>query len=508
MLGEDRGKIYVNESFLAAMVVFIAFSLRILHVIFTSRLNPLAGDLTLDAITYDRWAKALVWGGDAGSTQMMQAPLFPWFVSIIYRFFGPDLAAVRLAHAALGTIACAFVTVTTRRLFRSSTAGILAGLTAALYLPAIFYEGVLVPATLVLFLNALFVFVLVPESGYPSRTRLVFAGLVLGLTSAANPAGLLLLPFALVHLALFRRPISGLFIRRAAFFLAGLLAALGPLAVRNHGLAGEFTPLTSGGGINFYIGSNPEANGFYRVPAYMGRSLGGTPEKQLEQMHLVASRESGRELTPSEVSSFWLRKGIRYGIENPGRWLTLLRRKTVFFWNAHERANVENLYFHRGFGGIIALPLLTFGIVAPLGLLGIFMSREQHAQLWILYGGTLSCFFFALIFYVLARYRLPVMVFLFPFAGAALTGLLKQLRDRRRVEPALMIVALLLIARLVNTPAARDTGAGMAGNYVRLGVVYNGKGDTGKAAEAFREALRLDPSNAAAREGLRLLGKE
>lgn len=507
MRREEIGRIYINESFLAAMVILIAFSLRALHAVFTSKLNPLAGDLTLDALIYDRWAKALVWGGDAGPTQVMQAPLFPWFVSLVYRFFGPSLTAVRFAQAILGTAACGLVTVATRRLFRSSLAGILAGLAAALYLPSIFFEGVLVPSTLILFLNALLVFVLVPESGPPSAARRVIAGLVLGLSVAANPSGLLMVPFVLVHIALFRRAAKGAFLRNSALFLAGLLAALAPLAVRNHRLSGEFTPLTSGGGINFYIGSNPEANGFYNVPSYAGESLGGTPEKQLERMNLTASRETGRELGPSGVSSFWLRKGIRYGVENPERWFYLLRQKAVFFWNSYERANVENLYFHRTFGGILALPLLTFGVVAPLCLLGIFMSRERHDNLWLLYGGIASCFFSALLFYVLARYRLPMMAFVFPFAGAALAGLLKLIRDRRRFELALMIAALLLIARLVNMPAARDTAGGMAGNYARLGLVHHGRGEREKAAEAFLEALKLDPSNAAAKEGLRILGK-
>jgi 4-amino-4-deoxy-L-arabinose transferase-like glycosyltransferase len=506
MSREERGRIYVNESFLAAMVILIAFSLRALHVIFTSKFNPLAGDLTLDALIYDKWAKALVWGGDAGSTQMMQAPLFPWFVSLVYRFFGPSLTAVRFAQAILGTAACGLVTVAARRLFRSSLAGILAGLTAALYLPSIFFEGVLVPATLILFLNALLVFVLVPESGPPSSARRVLAGLILGLSVAANPSGLLMVPFVLVHIALFRRGASRALLRNSAFFLAGFLAALAPLAVRNHRLSGEFTPLTSGGGINFYIGNNPEAQGFYNVPSYGGESLGGTPRKQLEQMTLVASRESGRELGPSGVSSFWLRKGIRYCVENPGQWFSLLRQKAVFFWNSYERANVENLYFHRTFGGILALPLLTFGIVAPLCLLGIFMSRERRANLWLLYGGIASCFFSALLFYVLARYRLPMMAFVFPFAGAALAGLLKLLRDRRRLELALMIAALLLIARLVNTTTARDTAVGMARNYARVGRVYHGRGEREKAAEAFREALRLDPSNTTAQKGMKILG--
>ncbi|MCK4538301.1 MAG: glycosyltransferase family 39 protein [Candidatus Krumholzibacteria bacterium] len=502
-----QDKIFVNESFLAAAVIFLALVVRILHVIFTAKLDPLAGDLTLDAAIYDQWAKFLVWGGEDVPTRLMQAPLFPWFVSVIYRIAGPGLTAVRVAHAILGTLTCALMITSTRRLFRSSTAGILAGAIMALYLPAIFYEGVLVPATLILFLNTLFVFLLVPESGYPVKPRLLLAGFVLGLSVIAKPVALLLLPFALVHLALRMnkaRPrfSTGSFVGRSGLIFAGLIMAVAPLTIRNSIVSGEFIPLTTGGGINLYIGNNPKANGFYSIPAYRGQSLGGTPEVQQARMRTIAESESGEKLSASEVSSFWLREGIRHDIENPGSFFHLLWQKTLFFWNRYERASVESLTFHRRFGGILSLPLLTFGLVAPFALLGIFLSRERAGRLWLLYGGALTYFAAALAFYVLARYRLPVVVFLIPLAAAAVTGLLKLLRDRRWTELALMFATLFLIVRLVNTIVAKDTAAGEAGYHTRLGIVYAGKGERQLAREAFTEALRLDPSNKGARMGL------
>ena len=115
---------YISEEFLAAVVVLVALAVRALHVIFTARLNPLAGDLVLDAALYDRWAKALVWGGELPSTQLMQAPLYPWFVSLVYRVFGPSLNAVRAAQGLLGVFTCGFTITATRRLLGSSTAGI------------------------------------------------------------------------------------------------------------------------------------------------------------------------------------------------------------------------------------------------------------------------------------------------------------------------------------------------------------------------------------------------
>ena len=102
-LNTDKGRVrYISEEFLAAMVILAAALVRLLHVIFTARLNPLAGSLILDSLVYDRWAKALVWGGELPVTQLMQAPLYPYFLSIVYRVFGPS--PVSYTHLTLPTM--------------------------------------------------------------------------------------------------------------------------------------------------------------------------------------------------------------------------------------------------------------------------------------------------------------------------------------------------------------------------------------------------------------------
>lgn len=518
MRNKFQGDLYISESFLAFCMIVIALVVRVIHVFFTAGFNPLAQDLTLDAAIYDRWAKALVWGGDPGPTRLMQAPLYPWFLSLVYRLFGPSLTAVRSIQALLGTGSCAFIIVITRRLFRSSTAGIIAGAAAALYLPSIFYEGVLVPATLILFCNLLFVILMLPENRVPSYGRLLTSGIILGLSVTAKPVAILLLPFAVLHLLFIPRinkqktshknrnvNMNILFFKRSSILAAGLIVSLIPLTIRNTRLTGEFIPLTTGGGINLYIGNNPSANGFYAVPHFRGKSIGGTPVEQRKMMHEIASAEEGRVLSHSEVSRFWFRKGLEFCTDNPGRWAALTWRKFLFFWNMYERANVENLSFHRRFRGILALPLMSFGVVAPLGLLGIFITRSKWRELWLLYGGILAYLAAALIFYVIARYRLPVVPFLLPFAGTAVTRLLKLLRNRRMGEIVLQLAALVLLFYFCNITVARDTPRGISGNLTRLGNAYIARGDTTKAILAYREAVRISPKNSNVQEKLKKL---
>ncbi|MGD1048022.1 MAG: glycosyltransferase family 39 protein, partial [Candidatus Krumholzibacteriaceae bacterium] len=440
------------------IVIAIAFALRALHVLFTQRFNPLASDLQLDAATYDRWARALAFGGDPGPTTLMQAPIYPWLLSLLYRAFGPSLAAVRIAQALIGTASCGLIVLCARRIFRSSAVAILAGLFAAFYAPLIFYEGLLLPATIIVFFNILFIAVLFTGSR-PGAARLFLAGVALGVAGAANPPTFLLLPFALLHVHFAGRSAGAgtpagrpaesalpRFLRGSALLALGIVIALAPVTIGNAVRTGEFLPLTAGGGINFYHGNNPRANGFYRTPIYRGAEVGGTPEEQAVSMARIASSESGRTLSQAEVSNFWLRAGLDYIRGNPGAWGALVWRKFLFFWNAYERANVENFYFHRRFPGVLHLPLLTFGIIAPLGLLGIFLTRAAWRRLWLLYGVVATYLLVALLFYVLARYRLPVVVSLIPFAGAAVVELASLARGRRAAELALSIAALAVLA--------------------------------------------------------------
>ena len=223
-------------------------------------------------------------------------------------------------------------------------------------------------------------------------------------------------------------------------------------------------------------------------------------------MHDIASSETERKLTHSEVSNFWLREGIESNLENTGKWGSLLRMKSIFFWNKYERANIESLPFHRRFGGILVLPLFNFGIVAPLALTGIFISRGRRKRLILLYGGIMTYFAAGVIFYILARYRLPVLVFLIPFAGAGAAGILKLLAGKQWIRSMLLIAAFLLIAKLVNTTVAEDTPFGESQNLVRTGSIYSAQGDRVRAQAYFEEALKICPENWRAVKRLELLG--
>lgn len=496
-------------------LIGVALVIRLVHLYLTVTKNPLSASLTLDALVYDRWARAIVTGGEPVASNLMQAPLYPWFMAALYRIFSPDINVIRIFQALMGSASCAFSIVITYRLFRSRAGAFIAGAIHALYLPLIFYEGVLVPATLIVFLNLLSITILVSGDGPPRVGRTILSGLFLGASIAAKPVSALLIPFLILHLHFSRKTEGGLVagaawkasLRCALVLLIGIIAAIAPVTIRNARMTGEFIPVSSGLGINFYHGANPEANGYYAVPSYKGIYIGATPEDQARSIEMIASRETGRKLKATEVSRFWLRKGIEFNLENPGRFGRLAATKALFFWNKYERANVENFNFHRGLPGVLGLPIFTFGVVAPLGLIGIFLTRSAWKSLWILYGGVITYFAACVIFYVLARYRLPVVTFLIPFAGAGLVALVSMARKRSLLDLVLSIAALALIYYFINLGVMKDTVTGESSFLTRVGKAYMERGEREEAVDAFRRAVELNRANTRAKASLESMGK-
>ena len=496
-------------------LVGAALCIRLVHIYLTVTKNPLATNLTLDAAIYDQWARAIITGGESVASNIMQAPLYPWFMAALYKIFSPNTTVVRIFQALMGSASCAFTIVIAYRLFRSKAGAVTAGAIHALYLPLIFYEGLLVPATLIVFLNLLSITILLSRDGLPGTGRMILSGLFLGASIAAKPVSALLIPFLVLHLyfscrANGKRSVSAAWktsLRGALLLLAGIIAAIAPVTIRNARMTGEFIPVSSGLGINFYHGANPEANGYYAVPSYKGIYIGATPEDQARTIAMIASDEAGRKLNASEVSRFWLERGIEFNLEHPDLFRRLVATKALFFWNKHERANVENFNFHRNLPGVLGLPLFTFGIIAPLGLMGIFLTRSRWKSLWILYGGVITYFAACVIFYVLARYRLPVITFLIPFAGAGLVALFSMVRKRNIVDLLLSITALALVFYLINLGIAADTITGESSFLTRVGGAYMERGERGKAVEAFQKALELNRNNNRAKRALESMGE-
>jgi tetratricopeptide (TPR) repeat protein len=102
-------------------------------------------------------------------------------------------------------------------------------------------------------------------------------------------------------------------------------------------------------------------------------------------------------------------------------------------WNRYEVADVESLYVQGAYAPALALvtPVWHFGVLVPLAAVGWISTWPQRRRLWVYGVMTVAMAAAVTAFFVLARYRYPLVPLLLPFAAAGVVDLWGALRQRR-----------------------------------------------------------------------------
>ncbi len=522
---KDAGRRFPWRS--ASGVFALALAIRLLHIWQLQR-APFFSLLMGDAISYDAWARRIAAGDWLGTDVFYQAPLYPYFLGVLYYLFGHDLMLLRVCQALLGAGSCALITVASDQLF-GNRAGLLAGLLLALYAPAIFFDALVQKSVLDLFFFCWLILLAALLSKRVTITRCILAGVALGGLTLARENALILLPVLLVWLAL--RGHRG-FMPMVALVL-GVGIVLAPVAIRNFRIGGEFYLTTSQFGPNLYIGNNPKATGTY-MELRPGR--GSAAYEQIDATKL-AEEALGHKLSPGEVSQYWQKRAAEWISKHPGACLRLLAKKLLLLLNASEACDTEDLASHAEWSLPLSLcgMVFHFGTLAPLGLLGIWLTRARWRELWALYAMGAMYASSVVLFYILARYRYPLVPLLTIFAGAALTNLpawWAQSNSRERLRTAILAAVVILACNwpLISTDemragtrynvasalqaegrddaaiteyrAALELWPESAGAHCNLGVLIAAKGDHDEALRHYKEAIRISPDMPAAYSNL------
>jgi tetratricopeptide (TPR) repeat protein len=387
------------------------------------------GVLLGDAARYHEWAQEIAGGAWIGEGTFYQAPLYPYVLAALYSTTGPSVAAARTLHCLLGAASCVLLANAGRRFF-GPVAGLLAGFFLAISPAAVFHDGLLQKTSLATFLSCLLLAMVAGLLRRPSLTRWFFAGLIVGLLGLVRENALLLGGVLAAWGIWFPRPTHArnLAARRCLMLLCGVMAALAPVLVRNRLVGGEWRLTTAQFGPNFYIGNNRDADGTY----YEFAPERGTPTfEQLDATEIAESR-SGRKLRPGEVSAWWTRRTWTDIREAPREWLGLLAQKAALTWSTVEIADTEDQFTYAA----LSPPLwilsrwLPFGILSGVAWFGIAATWRARRRLWVLYAMLAAYTASVALFYVFARYRLPLVPTLALFAGAGTVRLSWMLRHR------------------------------------------------------------------------------
>jgi 4-amino-4-deoxy-L-arabinose transferase-like glycosyltransferase len=480
-----------SDARLALGLFAVAFALRlafVLEIDGTEWGRVLVGDAT----AYDAWARAIAAGDWLGHEVFYQAPLYPYFLAVVYAVAGPSALVVRVLQAALGGASSVLLAAAGRRFF-SRGVGVAAGLVLACYGPAIFFVALVHKMTLDLFFTTSLLYALarVCDEASPRRRWLLLAGAALGCLALTRENALAWLPVLLVWLAWRRRDERRAAARAVGWFLGGALLVLGPVAARNAALGGVPLVTTSQAGVNFYLGNNADADGTY-APLRFGH---GSFVQERQDAVELAEQARGRALSPAEVSSYWSGRAWSWISEHPLAWLRLLARKWMLVWAAREIPDSDEPAVYRDASLVLrATWPIGFGVLAPLALIGIVTRLRARRRGAVLIALLLTSAASTAAFLVFGRYRVPMVPIaaLYAVAGASELARLARARPRRSREVVVVLALLALAAVASRFPRIEDAHP-RATAYYNLGVTLEGSGETARAADAYRAAVGDNP---------------
>lgn len=473
------------------MIAALAITLRVAYAL-ASRQSPFFDHLDLDSKFYDTWARQIAGGEWIGTEVFFMGPLYPYFLAVIYKVAGTGLVTVKVVQAVIGGFTAGGVFLLGSAVFNRKT-GLVAGLIAVFYVPFIYYDSAILLPVLATFLNTFMLYFLVVAISGRRQRDFLAAGLLAGLSAAGNASILAFAGVAALFVLVGSRGRVLSRVRMCAVFAAGIAVIVVPITIRNAVVGGDFVPLTSNAGLNLYIGNHEASTGAYVKPE--GLDVYTDPEGDT-----IAEAAVGRALKPSEVSSWWAGRAMDYIRGNPGGFAANLLRKAFFFWSVYEVPQIEHLAFEKRYSALLRIPSPSFGIVCPLGIMGIILAfrKRRSARLLFLYILTYSVTIIS--FFVVARYRLPMVPALMAFAAFTITWLVNAGVRSRWKEIGAAAAGIALLAVAVNTNFYRvNPLSGFAQSYYRLGIIHGQKGRPQEALDSYRKALELDPDIVPAR---------
>ncbi|HYT67617.1 MAG TPA: tetratricopeptide repeat protein [Vicinamibacterales bacterium] len=482
-MSRTAGK-YKKERSVAPWCLFIllaaAFVLKLL-VLVQLKDHPLTQpDAGLDTTAYVTLARQVM-AGDIGLGPGLYyvSPLYIYFLAAILAASN-SFTVVRLVQIALGTVSVGFIFLTARAWYGERAAWIAAILATCTGLFT-FYEVLILQSSIDVFLTSAGLACLARAFRLDRAFRLkaeatdlgsatstfrwkalstrpdLWAGVLFGLQTLNRPNMLIAVEgVAIVTAIALRRA------KPAALLIVGLLLAMAPVAIRNVIVAHEWSLVSSHGGLNFYIGNNERATGFYQVVPGVTPAIVG----QEKDTRRIAERALGRPVSDAEVSDYFVNLALGWMKTHPAAALRLLAKKFAFAFHA-QPLPLPHSYPFFAYDAGTALRFYAIGpwLLVPLGLAGLVLgadrARIREYIAWVsfvpAYAASVALFFVA------ERYRLPLLVPLTVGAGAALDLAWRAVTAKRWPALAMACAAVAPIALLVNHHVALDDGRWIEG---------------------------------------------
>jgi Flp pilus assembly protein TadD/4-amino-4-deoxy-L-arabinose transferase-like glycosyltransferase len=469
----------------------LALILRLAYLI-ESTTNPTFFEPIMDASDYDDLARRILDGQPALTPLFWQPAFYPLFLAGTYALTNSSILAAKLIQMALGALTCVLTYRLGAKLF-DHRVGVLGGVLTCFCGPLFFYEGELLATGWAAFWSVMLVSSLIRVAESRGWVAALGLGLVGALSVVTRPT---FLPVWLAGcawiliVAIRSRQSWRVIARTVGCVAAGFVLVAVPVGLLNHSAQdGHFGILPASGGINLYIGNNPDAEETYLYrPGPDWTAMMARPE------------QAGHTEGMWDEQEYFYDEAFAYIRGHPGDFLRGLVYKSIQFFSARELPRSVDVYSFRPWSWMLSGLVwkaggwgFPFGLLFPLAVVGMIHSaRRIPAPVWLLM--VLYSLAVILVFPA-ARYRVPLLPIVCLLAAAGCFGLLTAARAPGRLRLTGYVVLAVGVAVLISLPGPFPAESVNCAKEIHqfLGNRFSTNGRPDEAIGAYREALVYAP---------------
>ncbi len=415
-------------------IFLLAFAVRLLVLIrFSNSLHFLPdGD---DMKFYSDWALRIAGGKWTDGQAFYGLPGYAYCLALIFKLAGGfDPFIVGLLQALMDAGIAVLLWKISREVFaaregetktvhtsrRPDFIGIGAALAWTFFTPAQAFSTVTMPTVWLVFAYYFCVWFAVKTTSSswfkPWLALGLFVGFIAMLVATilfAVPMLITAIIFSVAQGSPWKARVPRIFAAIAVLF-AGVYAGASPAWIHNYFIAHEPVMLSAHSGINFWIGNNPFATGYPKMPP----GIRATQEGLLRDSITLAEEANHRKMTRAEVSKFWSAQANTYISTHFPSWMRLMGVKFGNFWNAYQYDDLSIIKLLRDDG--VLPPGLKFGFIAALGLAGLIPTLVRFRRSGWVVAAVLLHMCALLPVFVTERYRLAAVPGLMILGAAGL----------------------------------------------------------------------------------------
>ena len=432
-----------------------------------------------DAANFD--AIRALWNRWIGSKAFYHEPLYPYLIALTYKAFGTDVRWVFIWQMLVGITINILIYLIARRHFGVVVAAV-TGFLAVLCSPLLYYNMILLREILITFMGLSLVCLTDLALARGTWRWWLLTGLACGLAVLLKTTFLLFWLGVLGLLAYRHRATARVLVRSIAALVCGLVISLTPLMARNIAVGVSPLRLPGVGAVTFILSNTedfPPEGGFFIDLKHAPRIM----------------EETGGRFLPALVETLKTHS-------TPWDYLKLLGRKFAVMWHWYEIPNNTNFYYYRLHSSVLRFTPFTFWILAPLSVIGLAIAVGRRIPCYSLYLLVLSNMAIMLLFYVISRFRLPLLAALLPFAALAIVQITEWIKNRQVTISMGAIAALVLLSFWTMRPLPAnillirpaDYIMAYSVHYVHLLQEAQERQDWSRLAGILEDILRYEPT--------------